>query len=218
MAQFLSSLKQKAEGLQRTAGPALAQAAQEYGPLVTQGIKQGVKEGLASLRDPKKSSKYYSINSISDLAMAPGNIQEEIQANLSAAAARSKSATPMLNSLLGKGTGNRIHSTLYSKQPSPLTQKPFVSPFVQNAATQKRFRNLATMKAQPFQFGQAMTSTLPKIPKEIDISEENMERIRQTLENHPELFEESTPLEMKGGRRRTRRQRKRRSTRKRIRR
>ncbi len=200
MAQFLQRFQEQAAGLQRTAGPAIAQAAQTYGPLVAQGVKQGVKQGLMSLRDPKKSA-YSTFNSVAELALAPGNIQEEIRANLNAAAARSKSQTPFLNEFAGPGAGNRLHRAFYGK-PNAAKFTPVMTPFPRapNAATMARWKTLA---AQPVpQFGDYTTPQTPAAP---------------TPQMWNEYLKKEEPQKLMGGkRRRTRRtKRKQRKTRRR---
>ncbi len=69
-----------------TAGPALAEVARTYGPTVYEaskkGLQSGIKQGFKSVLNPQKASKYSTYNGISELALAPGNIQEMIQTNL----------------------------------------------------------------------------------------------------------------------------------------
>ncbi len=137
----------------RMSGPALAQAAQQYGPAIAEGVKAGVqkglKEGILSIRNPQKASKYTGINSIQNLAMAPGNIGEIIEENISEAAERSGSQTPFLNSVFGQGTGNTLHKTAYNRRPS-VSKYATLSPLTPSAAQQARWQDLSSQKFVPY--------------------------------------------------------------------
>ena len=166
----------------KMARPALAQAAQTYGPAVAEGVKKGVKEGIISLRNPQKASKYYSINSVEDLAKAPGNISAMIDENLSAAAARTTSQTPFLNTFAGPGAGDKLHQWYYGngKPTSPQTRKSVLASTAlsPSAATQARWQELSSQKM--VRYGE-------NLPPEL--------RPRQT-------FKQASGPELQGGKRR----------------
>lgn len=159
MAAYLQEFGQMAR-------PALAQAAQTYGPAVVEGVKKGVKEGIISLRNPQKASKYYSINSVEDLAKAPGNISAMIDENLSAAAARSTSQTPFLNTFAGPGAGDKLHQWYYGngKPTSPQTRKAVLASTAlsPSAATQARWQELSAQK--PVRYGENVPPELRPRP------------------------------------------------------
>lgn len=137
----------------RMSGPALAQAAQRFGPAIAEGIKKGTEKGLknaiTSLRNPQKASKYTGINSIQNLAMAPGNIGEIIEENISEAAERSGSQTPFINSVFGQGTGDAIHKAAYNRRPS-VSKYATLSPVTPSAAQQARWQELSSTKFVPY--------------------------------------------------------------------
>lgn len=177
------------QDLGRMAKPALVQAAKTYGPAVTEGVKKGVKEGVLSIRNPQKASKYFSINSVEDLAKSPGNISAVIDENISVAVERSGSQTPFLNSLVGPGAGDKLHTFYYSNKkfaPSG-SKKPLV----------------------------ASTVLTPTLERQMSWREGNSQKVIRYGEELPPELRPASPLTrqtstdsyMRGGKRRTQRRR-----------
>jgi hypothetical protein len=140
-------------------GPAVAQRAKEFAPLVwnaaKQGVKEGAKAGVKSLLRPSAKSKYSSFNSITNLANPPdGNIQAIIDANLEEAQARSGRKTAFLDAVIGSNRVNKLQKSFQdrSRSPSPsLSPRSYLAPIGiqgwQHSQDASRFRNLAKSRS-----------------------------------------------------------------------
>lgn len=190
----------------KMARPALAQAAQTYGPAVAAGVKKGIKEGVLSLRNPQKASKYFSINSVEDLAKSPGNISAMIDENISAAAARTTSQTPFLNSLAGPGAGDKLHRLYYGNGKAATRKQPTsFTPITPSLATQARWQELASQ--QPVIYRPIETPREP-LYNTSKFNEETLAKMKRMVNENPQLFtrkEAKRSNQLMGGKRKSKR-------------